>query len=276
MNLSQKLRVYLKEAQYAFLSVWRAPAFAIPTLAFPLMFYLFFGVLFGTRDGSSEMATYLLATYGVFGVIGPAMFGFGVGLATERDEGALELKRSTPMPVSAYLLSKVAMSLLFGGVIVAGLSALAVLAAEVELRPLQWVTLALLQLSAVLPFSALGLAVGARVGAQASVAVVNVIYLPMAFLSGLWIPVQAFPDWLQRVAPVDARLPRGSARAEGHRDGPGRQLDASCGGADRLHRGLLDHCRDRVSAPGGGLARCIGLRGRSSVKPRASPVASGA
>ena len=32
--------------------------------------------------------------------------------------------------------------------------------------------------------------------------VVNLLYLPMSFCSGLWIPLASLPHWLQRVAPA--------------------------------------------------------------------------
>ena len=82
----RRAAVYVLEARAQFLTLARTPAFAIPTLAFPLMFYVFFAVVMGF---SPTARTYLLATYGVFGLMGPALFGFGVGgFANERESGA--------------------------------------------------------------------------------------------------------------------------------------------------------------------------------------------
>ena len=151
---------------------------------------------------SPTMPTYLLGTYGVFGLIGPSLFGFGVGLATERDNGALRLKQTTPMPVNAYLLARVATALLFGMAVVLGLFLLGAFAAEVRLHRWQWFALAGIVLASVIPFCALGLAIGAWVKAQSAVAIVNLVYLPMGFLSGLWIPVALLPSFLQDLAMV--------------------------------------------------------------------------
>ncbi len=191
--------IYVLEARAQFLTVARTPGFTIPTLVFPLMFYVFFGVVMGF---SPAAPTYLLATYGVFGLIGPSLFGFGVGLATERDSGALLLKQTTPMPVGAYLLARVVTALLFGMVIVVGLFLLGAYAAEVRLYRWQWFALAGVVLSSVIPFCALGLAIGAWVKAQSAVAIVNLVYLPMAFLSGLWIPISLLPSFFRDVAVV--------------------------------------------------------------------------
>ena len=135
---TRRARIYVLEARSQFLAAARMPAFTIPTLVFPLMFYVFFGVLMGF---SPIAPTYLLATYGVFGTIGPSLFGFGVGLATERDRGALLLKQTTPMPATAHLLARVSTALVFGAAIVLGLFVLGAYAAGVSLYRWQWFAL---------------------------------------------------------------------------------------------------------------------------------------
>ena len=53
-----------------------------------------------------------------------------------------------------------------------------------------------------LPFCALGLWIGSLVSGQAAPAVANLVYLPMAFLSGLWMPLKILPAAIGAVAPV--------------------------------------------------------------------------
>src|SRR5688572_31957723 len=103
--------LYLREARYEFLRLLRTPAFSVPTLVFAPMFYLLFGVLL--NRGNAGAASYLMATYSVFGVMGPGLFGFGVGLAMDRERGLLTLKRVQPVPAAAPLLAKVAMAMIF-------------------------------------------------------------------------------------------------------------------------------------------------------------------
>jgi ABC-2 type transport system permease protein len=87
-----------------------------------------FGLSFGGRSkpGSVGPAEYLLAGYSVFGMVTAALIALGAGVAMERAQGWLVLKRATPMPVSAYLLSKVLASMMFGAVIVMLLATCAV------------------------------------------------------------------------------------------------------------------------------------------------------
>ena len=121
-------RIYALETKYEFLKLVRIPAFAIPSITFPVMFYLLFGLAFGGGRalGGVAVATYLIATYGAFGVIGASLFGFGAGVAAERGQGWMLLKRATPMPPSAYFFAKLAVCLTFGAVIVLLLSTIGV------------------------------------------------------------------------------------------------------------------------------------------------------
>ena len=199
---ARRIRVYLLEARFQLVELFREPAFAIPTLAFPLMLYLFFGVIMGTSGALLAVPTYVLATYGVFGVLGPALFGFGAGLANERDTGVLLLRQTTPMPAGAYLFAKAMAAMIFGTAVVLGLFLMAGHAAGVALYRWQWFALAGVLLAGVVPFCAVGLAIGAWTKGRSAIAVVNLGFLPMAMLSGLWLPVYMFPGVLQNAAIV--------------------------------------------------------------------------
>ncbi len=193
------LGVYLREAGSQFWNVLRMPGFALPTLLFPTLFYVFFGLVFSQGKGSST-ATYMLATFGTFAIMAPSLFGFAVGVAMEREHGILALKRVSPMPPMAYFFAKMAMAMLFALIIVLLLFVLGALFGDVRLPHSEWFGLLLTLIVGTLPFCALGLAVGLRTSGQSSAAIVNLIYLPMSILSGLWVPLPLFPHWLQEFA----------------------------------------------------------------------------
>jgi ABC-2 type transport system permease protein len=194
------LRAYVLEAKYEFLRVLRTPAFAAPTLLFPPLFYLLFGILL--NRGSANAAHYLFASYSVFGVMAPSLFGFGVGVAIERERGWLALKRVAPMPPGAYLLSKMMMAMLFAVIIYGILAVMAYTLGGVRLAPGQWLLIGAIAACGVMPFCAMGLMIGARANANAAPAFVNLIYLPMAFLSGLWMPLTMLPHLVGQMAPL--------------------------------------------------------------------------
>lgn len=197
------LRSWVFESRAEFLKVVRMPAYAIPTVAFPAMFYILFGLSFGAGQsaGNVGMATYLLATYGAFGVIGAALFSFGVGVAIERGQGWMLLKRASPMPVSVYFAAKMVMSLGMSALVVAVLLVLGLSFGDVPFDISVLLKLYGVLLLGAIPFCAFGLLLGIFLGPNSAPAVVNLIYLPMAFASGLWIPIAFLPSFFQKVAP---------------------------------------------------------------------------
>jgi len=194
-------RIHLLEIKYEFLKAIRMPAYALPTIGFPLLFYVFFGLVFGRQQGGGvNMATNLIATYGCFGVIGASLFGFGVTVAIERGQGWMEVKRTTPMPVSAYFTAKLAMAMIFSSIIVLGLFALGIGFGHVQMTLGTAASLFGVLVLGSVTFSALGLAIGYFAGPNSAAPIVNLIYLPVAFLSGLWVPIWILPRALQRFA----------------------------------------------------------------------------
>jgi ABC-2 type transport system permease protein len=194
------LSVYMTEARFEFIRMLRMPMFALPALVFPAMFYTLFGILMG--HGKAEMSTYLLATYSIFGVMGPGLFGFGVSVALEKDQGWLKWRRAVPALPGAYFISKMMMALIFAFIIFIELALLSSTFGGVDLNALQWSQLLIISLFSSLPFCALGLVIGILVNGQAAPAIVNFIYLPMAFLSGLWLPINMLPKFLGALAPI--------------------------------------------------------------------------
>ena len=195
------LRCYALESKHEFLRMLRSPSFAVPTLLFPPMFYLLFAVLFN-RGGGDQANVYLLASYGVFGVMAPGLFGFGVSVALDRERGWLRLKRAQPMPPGAYLAAKMAMAMLFAAVIFAILALMAITLGGVHLPVSSWALLFAVDVLGVLPFCAIGLFVGTWINGQGAPAVINLIYLPMSFLSGLWMPISMLPGVIREIAPL--------------------------------------------------------------------------
>jgi ABC-2 type transport system permease protein len=177
---------------------WRQPAFAIPTLVLPLAFYALFGIVLARPGGGN--AAYLMATYGVFASLGPALFAFGAGIASERETGQLALKQVSPLPVPLVLGAKLLTCLGFTGLVVLALYALAALAGGVVLPRETWASLAMVHLLAAVPMGLLGLIVGLSFGSSAAMGVTNLLFMALAVLGGLWIPVFLFPGWMQAVS----------------------------------------------------------------------------
>jgi ABC-2 type transport system permease protein len=192
--------VYARETRYEFLRLLRFPMFVTLTLAVPVMLYTCFGILTGGGSGGPGSALMLVA-WSCYGVMGASLFGFGVPLAVERGLGWLELKRASPMPPSAYFAAKLATCLLFALAIVLLLLAVGTAFGGVRLTPGGAALLVVTLVAGATPFCALGLAIGFFASPNSAPAVANLVYLPMAFASGLLFPLEALPRVFQWVAP---------------------------------------------------------------------------
>jgi ABC-2 type transport system permease protein len=205
MTLSaRRLAVYALETKYEFLKQFRLPVAILFNFGFPVMFYTVFGLIFGrqTSSGGASYAAYYIATYGAFGVISSALFGIGVGMAMERGQGWMLLKRASPMPVEAYVIAKLAVSVLAAALIVILLTTCGVVLLGLRVDPLVWARLFAAMVIGALPFSALGLAIGCWAGPNSAVAISNLINIPMALVSGLWIPLNLpfMPAFVRQIA----------------------------------------------------------------------------
>ena len=214
--LQKTVEIYWKEAKYEFLKRWRMPVYSLSVVLFPAMFYTLFGLILNKdlSGGHKEAATYLLATMGCYGIIGVALFGFGVGVATERGQGWLEVKRASPMPIPAYFAGRVAMCMLFSFIVFLTLFTLGVTFGGVRLAPGQAIGLIATLVFGSIPFCAFGLVIGYFAKPNSAPAIVNMLYLPLSFLSGLWMPIwyaaQLPAEAGDRAAAVSSR-PAGSA-----------------------------------------------------------------
>ena len=197
-------RIFLIESRMECLRLVRSPSFAVPIILFPLMFYALFGFVLGGHGGAATpgAAAHVLATYIAFGCVAPGLFGIGVTVALDRDRGLLELKRALPMPRGIYLAAKLLTAVVFAAVVSILLMLLGATVGKVVLELAQWTGLFILAVLGVIPFGGLGLMVGSLVKGQAAPAVLNLIYVPMSFLAGLWIPLSVLPHTLAQLAPI--------------------------------------------------------------------------
>lgn len=194
MPAGRLLNAYWTDARYEFLRMLRAPAFAIPFLVIPVPVYLLFGVVMAGEAGRANPQIHNLLFIGfcVMAVMGPTLFGVGSTLAPERDAGLTKLKRALPQPAGSYLIAKFVMALFFALLSMLAMIAAALLAGKITLSAAQLAGLTLLLVFGSLPFCAIGLAIGAYFSGGAAPAVTNLIYLPMIWLGGLFIPLPAF------------------------------------------------------------------------------------
>lgn len=181
---------------------WRSREAAIFIFVFPPMLYLLLGSVYdGTIDGHAASAVLLAGLLG-YGAANTAFAGLAIQLVIRRENGILKRLRSTPLPPVAYLAAALVSILA-----VFALQAVTIVLIGRLLFDAPW-PLAPMSFVAALAFAALvfaclGLGAAALIrSAEGSSAIVNVVLLPMAFLSGSFGPTRDYPAVLQAVGDV--------------------------------------------------------------------------
>ena len=190
----------LKAEQLIF---WRSREAAIFVFLFPPLLFVLLASVFGggTEDGR-PVSSYLVAGLLGYAAANTALGGLAITLVIRRESGILKRLRSTPLPGGLYLVAVLLSNLLIVALQSLTVVALGVLLYDADLPELPLSFLLALAIGAV-AFAGLGLAAAALVrSAEAVAAVVNVVVLPMSFLSGSFGATDNLPRALELVADV--------------------------------------------------------------------------
>jgi ABC-2 type transport system permease protein len=192
------LRLWWTHVVMGTIELVRLPAYAVPTLLFPLLLYSFFGLPYG-RDEESARA--LMGSYGAYAVVGVGLFQFGVGIAVERGSSWEVFLRVLPVSPFIRLAARVASAVMFGAVTAAAVIVVAALCSKAHPDAAMIVRLFAALLAGSIPFALFGIAIGYWVNAKAAVPVANVLYLPLALAGGMWVPPQFLPSYIAAISP---------------------------------------------------------------------------
>lgn len=177
----------------------RIPAFAIPTVLFPAMFYTIFGMAYAKT--SSQIADAVMCSFVAFAVIGVTLFQFGVGIAAERGRPWERYVRTLPVSLDTRLGARIVVAMLFGLASAGLVAVVARIFTPVDFTAAQWFALALYAAIGAVPFVLIGIAIAYWVAPRAALPITNVIYLLCSFAGGLWIPPQDLPHIAAVVSP---------------------------------------------------------------------------
>ena len=179
----------------------RIPEYFIGVVVLPIILY----AMFGLRDASevlplgTDVGAMMFVSIGCYAVVSEALFSFGGELATERSKGWL---RATPMPMWVYFAGKVALNLVFTLVSLGGMAAVAVVAGHVTFDLSRMIATSTILLTGVVAFSTMGSAIAYWVRPRAVSTIVNLVFLPLSFLSGFFYPLDQLPGVFAKVAQV--------------------------------------------------------------------------
>jgi len=181
---------------------WRSKEAAVFIFIFPLLLYSLLGSVYdGEIEGQPAVDVLLAGLFG-YGAMNTAFGGLTIMLVGRRELGVLKRLRSTPLPPLVYLGAVLLSTLVIFALQSVALLALGVFAfgASSPENPLGFAGAIVLGVAS---FAALGLGATALIrSAEGVSAVVNVVTLPMAFVSGAFGPTSSYPEFLQAIAEV--------------------------------------------------------------------------
>ncbi|MEU4800932.1 ABC transporter permease [Actinosynnema sp. NPDC023587] len=168
--------------------------FALPAFILLLLGNIFSGDLPGTDVTMGQV--YAAGLIGA-GIISTSFITLGVGVAEDRSNGTLKRLQGTPMAPAAYFVGKIALVLVLSLAEVALMFAVGVGVFDVELPsdPARWVTFSWVFVLGVVSCSLLGIAASslARTASSAP-AVMNLPYIGLQFISGVFIHLPLLPQ----------------------------------------------------------------------------------
>ncbi|HEY6738906.1 MAG TPA: ABC transporter permease [Actinopolymorphaceae bacterium] len=172
------------------------------TFLLPVAFMLLFGLIFGDQQigGGFAYTQILLPAMLTMGIVSTSLVNIGVWIAIDRDNGTLRRLVSTPMPRTAYFLGKVVMMVFIGLAETVLILAVGALVYDVQMPQTwqKWLTLGWVGLLSFAVLGVLGVAISSLPRtSRSAAAVIQFPTLVLQFVSGIFIPFQQLPDWLQ-------------------------------------------------------------------------------
>lgn len=176
----------------------REPRLIVLTLVLPVIVFMIASNNVG-KLGGVDVATYIMVSMAAYGVL-VGVLTIGVSVSQERASGWLRQLRITPLAPAKVVVAKALLGSLLAIPTVAVVGLVAASSQGVSLSALQWLALVGLLWVGSLPFAALGLALGFRLSPQLTQPAMMLSTFGLAFLGGLFWPVEAMPTTMARIA----------------------------------------------------------------------------
>ena len=202
------MSLVLHQYRYDQKQFWREPASVFFTVVLPLIFFTLFASIFGsdttTVDGQEiDTSTYYVPAILTLALINATFVNLTIWLTIARERGQLKRVRATPVPAWVVIVGRTltAVAVSFVMVVVVCLFGAVLYGVDLPTSTLPGVVVSVLVGTCSL--AALGFAVAGVVPSEnAAPAVANVIVLPLEFISGIFVPSEQIPDWMNSIASV--------------------------------------------------------------------------
>lgn len=176
----------------------RQAAYFLLSVGMPTAFYLFFSG-FVTDQAPQNFARDYMMSMTAFSMMSTALFSLPTILHTDKVNNWQKVLRHSPVSMVEYYVSKFLSIVLDYLVSIVVVFSVGHFVRHVEMPVLDWLVAAVLLIIGSAAFVAIGLTLTLLPSMQLSSVVGNILYLGLAVLGGLWMPLSMFPDWMQSI-----------------------------------------------------------------------------
>jgi ABC-2 type transport system permease protein len=169
------------------------------TVSLPAILMLLLGTVYVQDVAQGQM--FAASMIGA-GIISTSFVGLGMSVVADREDGTLKRLRGTPMPFASYFIGKIILVFVSSLIEAVLLMAVAMVRFDVELPSTaqKWFTFGWVFVLGVISCSLIGVAVSSIAKSTRSAAgVLNLPYIVLQFLSGVFISQTALPESLRTV-----------------------------------------------------------------------------
>jgi ABC-2 type transport system permease protein len=196
------VRLFRHQVRWEQRVFWRSREAAVFVFLFPILLFTLLTAIYNGRIYGHPASWALLAGMIGYGAANTAFAGLAITLVSRREVGILKRIRATPLPPAVYLTA-----VLFSITFVFALQVASLFVLGRVLKSTPWpshlVSLVVALALGAAAFAALGLAITGFIRSlEGSSAVLNVIVLPMAFLTGSFGPSRHYPKVLRAIGDV--------------------------------------------------------------------------
>jgi ABC-2 type transport system permease protein len=181
-------RIVLAQTRAAIVVALRTPRALVFTFLFPLIFLVLFNSIFIKGGDQISLSTFTT---------------LAVSITTQRERGQLKRLRGTPMPAWTFILGQVLRATAQALTMTVLLVAIGVLAYGVDFPGSTFIGFLVYVALGTATLCTLGIALTPftpTVDAASTIAPFSVVIL--AFVSGVWIPIDQLPHWLEEVGRI--------------------------------------------------------------------------
>lgn len=201
------LRLVLSQIRFEQRAFWRNRSRAFFSIGFPLVFLVVFNAINGshriTELGGISYATWFVPGILAYGLIMATFTNIAISTAIARDTGILKRIRGTALPPWIFMAGRIGSTLVTAAVLVCVTLALGVGAYGVTVPTATLPGLLVTIVVGTICFTSLGLAITCAIpNGDAAPAIVNLLVLPLTFISGIWMVLSDAPVWLDSTAKV--------------------------------------------------------------------------